>query len=414
MQQALPSVKCWRMNRISSRRRKMKNRYFLLLSLIMISLFMIGCKATPSETIEATPITSPDVIIAEGHFVPEQNLYLTFLAQGKVKEIMVKKGDQVSAGQVLAKLSDSEPAVANLTAAKLELASAEQALNILKRTSDLATAQAQLNLANAQDAYNKALWNQKELDTPQVTDQNKIDAINATIIIAQDKVEKAQKEYDKFSETSDSDPLKAAALNNLAQAKMNLRNAQNNLNFNYLDPSNQDVLISAGKVEVARAQLADAQKEYDRLKDGPDPEKLAIAQARLDNANAQVAAAQYAVDNYEIKAPFTGVVADVNIAVGQQVSPSAWAIAVIDPSNWYVDTSDLTEYDIVNVTLGDTVAITVDAIPELEFVGTVNEISTAPKTSAGDILYTVHILVQEPDPRIKWGMTAEVTFPSVQ
>lgn len=392
----------------------MKKHLILVITLLLTAILLIGCKAAAAAPTTATPVTSPDVVVSEAHFVPEQNLYLSFLAQGRVAEITVSKGDKIVEGQVLAKLSDSEPAVANLTAAKLELASAEQALNILKRTSDLATAQAQLNLANAQDAYNKAVWNRKEIDTPQVTDQNKIDAINASIIIAQDKVEKAQKEYDKFSETEDSDPLKAAALNNLAQAKMNLHNAQNNLNYNYLDPSNQDVLISDGKVEVAKAQLADAQKEYDRLKDGPDPEKLAVAQARVDNANAQVASAQYAVDNYEIKAPFSGVVADVNIAVGQQVSPASWAIAVINPTNWYVDTSDLTEYDIVNVAVDDTVAVTVDALPELELVGTVKEISQAPKTSAGDILYTVHILVQNPDPRIKWGMTAEVTFPSPQ
>jgi multidrug resistance efflux pump len=392
----------------------MKTRLFLMISILMASLVLIGCQTATPIAMDATPVTSPDEVVAEAHFVPEQNLYLSFLAQGRVAEIMVTKGDKVTKGQVLAKLGDSEPAVANLTAAKLELASAQQSLNTLLRSSDLATAQAQLNLATAQDAYNKAVWNRKDIDTPQVTDQNKIDAINASIIIAQDKVEKAQKEYDKFSETSDSDPLKAGALNNLAQAKMNLRNAQNNLTYNYLDPSNQDVLISDGKVEVAKAQLAEAQTEYDRLKDGPDPEKLAIAQARLDNAKAQVASAQYALDNYDIKAPFTGVVADVNIAVGEQVSPSSWALAVIDPTKWYVDTNDLTEYDIVDVAIGDTVAVIVDAIPELELTGTVEEISQAPKTSAGDILYTVHILLKESDPRIKWGMTAEVTFPTAK
>lgn len=382
-----------------------------MVSILMAALLLIGCKTATPKTIEATPVTSPDVVIAEAHFVPEQNLYLSFLAQGRVAEILVTKGDQITKGQVLAILSDSEPAVANLTAAKLELASAEQSLNILLRTSDLATAQAQLNLATAQDAYNKAVWNRKDIDTPQVTDQNKIDAINASIIIAQDKVEKAQKEYDKFSESEDSDPLKAGALNNLAQAKMNLRNAQNNLIYNYLDPSNQDVLISDGKVEVAKAQLADAQSEYDRLKNGPDAEKLAVAQARVDNAAAQVAAAQYAVDNYEIKAPFTGIVADINIAESEQITPNSWAIAVINPSSWYVDTNDLTEFDIVNINIGDSVTVTVDALPELELTGTVEEISLAPKTSAGDILYTVHILINDPDPRIKWGMTAEVTFP---
>lgn len=392
----------------------MKKSLILLVSIITAAILLIGCKASTPVAIEATPVTSPDTVVSEAHFVPEQNLYLSFLAQGRVAEILVDKGDNISKGQVLAKLSDSEPAVANLTTAKLELATAEQALNSLKRASDLASAQAKLNLATAQDAYNKAVWNRKDIDTPQVTDQNKIDAINASIIIAQDKVEKAQKEYDKYSETVDSDPIKAAALNNLAQAKMNLRNAQNNRIYNYLDPSAQDVSISDGKVEVAKAQLDEAQQEYDRLKNGADPEKLAVAQARLDNARAQVAAAQYAVDNYEIKSPFSGVVADINIAIGQQVGPTIWAIAIIDPSHWYVETSDLTEYNVVDIIIGDSVAVLVDALPELELTGIVKEISQAPKTSAGDILYTVRILIQEPDPRIKWGMTAEVTFPTAK
>ncbi|MCX6054061.1 MAG: efflux RND transporter periplasmic adaptor subunit [Chloroflexi bacterium] len=392
----------------------MKKLVVLLVSLMMIAVLLMGCKTSSPAPTAATPVTSSNTVVSEAHFVPEQNLYISFLAQGRVSVILVKKGDHVTKGQVLVKLGDSEPAVANLATAKLALASAQQSLNMLLRNADAATAQAQLNLATAQDAYNRAVWNKKDSNTPQVTDQNKIDVINAAITLAQDKVEKAQKEYDKFSETVDSDPLKAAAMSHLAQAKIDLESTKNTLHFNYLDPSNQDVLISDGKVEVAKAQLADAQKEYDRLKPGVDPEKLAIAQASLDNANAQVAATQFAVDNFEIKAPFAGVVADVNIAVGQQVGPASWAVALIDPTKWYVDTSDLTEYDVVSVKVGDTVAVTVDALPELKLRGIVEEISQAPKASAGDILYTVHILIKDGDPRIFWGMTAEVTFPTAK
>jgi len=392
----------------------MKRYMVLSVSILMVAILLIGCKATTAIPANATPITSSDAVVSEGHFEPNQYIYLSFLAQGRVSEIPVKKGDKITSGEVLAKLRDSEPAVANLTAAKLDLASAQQALNELNRTADVAEAQAQLDLANAQDAYNKAIWNQKNINTPQVTDQNKIDSLNALIIVDKDKVDKAQKQYDRFSETPDTDPLKAGALSNLANAKLALQTAENTLKNSYLDPSNQDVLISEGKIAVAKAQLADAQVEYDRLKNGPDPEKLAIAQASLDNANALVAAAQYALDNFELTAPFGGVVADVNIAVDQQVSPASWAIAVMDPSKWYVDTSDLTEYDIVKVKVGDTASITVDALPGLKLTGTIESISQAPKSSAGDILYTVHILVKDPDPRVQWGMTAEATFKNAQ
>ena len=148
----------------------MKRLTILLVLIMTMSILLIGCKTSSPTTIEATPVTSTDVVVAEAHFVPEQNLYLSFLAQGRVSEILIKKGDKITKGQILAKLSDSEPAVANLTAAKLELASAQQAINVLRRTADLATAQAQLNLATAQDAYNKAVWNKK---TPQHSSSNR-------------------------------------------------------------------------------------------------------------------------------------------------------------------------------------------------------------------------------------------------
>ena len=43
--------------------------------------------------------------------------------------------------------------------------------------------------------------------------------------------------------------------------------------------------------------------------------------------------------------------------------------------------------------------------------GVVEEISITPKNQAGDILYTVHIKLDDPDALLRWGMTVEVTFP---
>ena len=55
-------------------------------------------------------------MIAEGHLVPNRNLYLAFLARGKVDQILVKKGDQVNQGQVLVSLADRQQAQAALAA----------------------------------------------------------------------------------------------------------------------------------------------------------------------------------------------------------------------------------------------------------------------------------------------------------
>jgi multidrug resistance efflux pump len=130
----------------------------------------------------------------------------------------------------------------------------------------------------------------------------------------------------------------------------------------------------------------------------------------LNNAKAQVASAENNLTNYELKAPFDGEVMDTNVSVNQMVGPETWAVVVADTSQWFIDTSDLTELDVVNVAVGQNVSITADALPGVTMTGVVQEISQTYKSQSGDILYTVRIKVNDLDPRMRWGMTVEVTF----
>jgi HlyD family secretion protein len=111
-----------------------------------------------------------------------------------------------------------------------------------------------------------------------------------------------------------------------------------------------------------------------------------------------------------LRAPFDGTVVDINVSVNQMVGPETWAVVVADFSQWYADTSDLSELDVVKVSVGQTVTVTADALPGVTMTSVVEEISAAPKTQSGDVLYTVHIRMEEVDPLLRWGMTMEVTF----
>jgi hypothetical protein len=51
-----------------------------------------------------------------------------------------------------------------------------------------------------------------------------------------------------------------------------------------------------------------------------------------------------------------------------------------------------------------------DALPDLTMTGKVVEISQASTVQGGDVLYEVRIRLDDPDPRLLWGMTVEVTF----
>jgi len=170
--------------------------------------------------------------------------------------------------------------------------------------------------------------------------------------------------------------------------------------------------MTSGRVQLDQALAAEteAKRKFDLTASGPDQEQLDQFQARLDNATAQVAAAQNNLDNYELKAPFDGTVADLNVSVNEMVGPEKWAVLVADFSQWYVDTSDLTELEVVKLTQGQTAVIAPDALPDVSLTGTVTEISQSYKSQGGDILYTVRLKLGKVDPRLRWGMTVEVTF----
>jgi multidrug resistance efflux pump len=64
-----------------------------------------------------------------------------------------------------------------------------------------------------------------------------------------------------------------------------------------------------------------AGKSTQNAQNAPDSDKLALAQAQLDNANAQMVAAQDALDGYDLKAPFDCTVMDVHVSTNQMVGP---------------------------------------------------------------------------------------------
>jgi multidrug resistance efflux pump len=167
-------------------------------------------------------------------------------------------------------------------------------------------------------------------------------------------------------------------------------------------------------LDAALAKEAEARYQWDLSTDGVNNDQLALAQSRLDNAQAQVGAAQDAISNYVLTAPFDGVVADVSVGVGEQVGAESRAVSIVDESSWVVETSDVTELEVVNIQPGQPVTIIADALPDISMEGTVMAVSQSSFTQSGDVLYSVYIELTEVDSRVKWGMTVEVIFESFE
>ena len=79
-----------------------------------------------------------------------------------------------------------------------------------------------------------------------------------------------------------------------------------------------------------------------------------------------------------------------------------------DLSDWRIETDDLTEINVVYVQEGDRVAISIDALPDLELEGTVTRIKPLGENKQGDITYTATITPDSIDERLRWNMTASV------
>ncbi|HIE57966.1 MAG TPA: HlyD family efflux transporter periplasmic adaptor subunit, partial [Anaerolineales bacterium] len=165
-------------------------------------------------------------------------------------------------------------------------------------------------------------------------------------------------------------------------------------------------------LDEALAAEAEARRDFENTLSGPDAEQLALLEGRLESAQAQVAAAEAALENYELTAPFSGTVVEINVSEGQMVGPETWAVLIADFSRWYVETSDLTELEVVDVFVGQTATIVPDALPDVEIKGVIEEIGQGFYVQGGDISYKVRLRIDETNPQLRWGMTVEITFAS--
>ena len=341
-------------------------KYAFISPIILAGIVLAAC-ASPAaqEPVETQiPIVVADpTIIAEGHVEPIHFAEIAFTASGVISDVLVTEGQHVRKGDTLIRLGNESDN--NYAAAQLELISAQQALDDLSLERDENLANAVIALKEAQEKFDKAEDYLKYLQTSQRVPQT-----TTKLILVQ-----TWKGYQYDVKTK-----------------------------NFKGPAPKDWIIEAeNDLALKRAILDEAQRAYDRLKDGPDSEQLPILEARLDAAKASLA-------TFAVIAPFDGTVAYLRAKTGNSINAGEIAVTVADFSNWIIKTNDVTEIDVVNLAEGQPVIVSLDAIPDVELRGKVQLISQSYSESQGDIVYEVTILLTEKHPAMRWGMTAAVKF----
>ena len=388
--------------------KQMKKSIWMAVGILALALAACNTNGAATDESEIPIVVDNLSVIADGRLNPIESAQLSFSTGGEIIAVLVEEGDSVKRGQPLVQLGNREQFEAAVAAAGLELVSAEQALNDLYENSETMAAQAQQNLANAREELRKAEYTWSVQQEGNRASVSSINGAEANLILARQKLEDAQDAFG--SAPGSNDAAKALAQKNLSNAQRDYDSALRNLNWLTGRPTDIQQAMLDADVAIAQANVEAAERDLQDRADGPHPNDVAFAEARLANAEAQLAAAEAALANSELSAPFYGTVAGVMAKVGEMAAPGQPAVVLADLSSWIIETDNLTEIELPQIEVGQSVTVSFDALSDVDLQGTVTAIRPLFEIRQGDVTYVVKISLDENDPRLQWGMTAVVTF----
>ena len=330
------------------------------------------------------------VVSATGVVVPSRWATLSFSMGGIVEEVLVEEGDQVNEGQLLVRLDDSDLAHA-VAQAEVGLAMAQATLAQVEaspRQEELAVAQAGVAAAQAQLSKLRSGATEEEITAAR--------GARETAAMA---LQQAQAAYDEVSWLEEIREMPQALALQRATAEYEIANARYETLVR--GALAEDIAMAQAEVDRARASLA-------LLRSGARLEDIGVAETGVAQAELALAQAVSAIDDAALTAPFAGTVGALLVRAGEMVNPGAPAVLLGDVGDFKIETTDLNEVDLYLISVGQTVDLTFDALPERSMRGIVRQIAPMASLEQGGTNYKVTIEFEEQNPDLRWGMTAFV------
>jgi RND family efflux transporter MFP subunit len=364
-----------------------------IVALVLVrQMRMRGAQATEEyETVAAYRDTIVATVNASGSVLARRQVNLAFPLGGVVAEVLVEAGDEVAAGQILARL-DTRQLEQAIAQAEANLKSAQARLDQTKTgpsAAELDAARASVDSAQAQyDAAKNQLGLQDE----------QLSIAEADLKRAELALNDAQAAYDLVAWRSDIGRLPQSGA--LEKATVDYERALANYRL-------QVAGIDDTAFRSAAAQLAQAETQLEQLEDMPTDEDIAIAEAQVEQTAASLLQAKLQLADAILAAPFSGTVAAVEVQAGEWVAATMPAIVLADLDHFYVDAS-VDETDIVSVEVGQDAEIVLDAFPDDSLPGKVTGIDPLGNTAQGVVSYGVDVEFLPGDLAVRPNMTAIV------
>jgi len=343
-------------------------------------------------------------VSASGSVEPQNRVSLAFEVPGRVVEVPVEVGDRVEAGDVLARL-DTGQLELQVQQARAALALSQAQLAQLQagpRPDEVEAAEANLRAAQAQ--LSAAAANRDQLEGGASVAQ--VASAEAQVAAAKLQQEVAQDTYDGIEEDG---TKKEQANYNLYTARKALAAAQAELDRLLAGADADEIRAARANVSAAAARRDAAQAQLDLLLAGATDEQIADAEAQVAQARAALELAEISLKRATLRAPFDGVVSEVNVTVGEVASAGRPPITLLDTSRFRITVS-VDEMDVGRLSEGKTAQVTLDAFPDIAISGTVERIAPVATFEGGVVYYDVTIGLISTDAAIRADMTANATI----
>ena len=344
-----------------------------------------------TETVQRGSLTA--TIGATGFVKANQSTVLNWQTSGIVETVLAKLGEDVTSGAELAALAEDSLSQ-NVILAQAELIEAQKALDELLE-SDVAREEALQAVYTAENAVIEA---ERALDYyDSKTYKDALDDAREQVIDKEDDLDKANEDFEPYQDWDEDNETRQ-------DYEQKVNDAQNAYDeaIRKVDQLELEKQEAEGNLATAQAHLDDAQRAYERIQNGPNPDDVAALEARI-------AAAQATLEQAHLSAPFAGTVTQVTAMPGDRVNLGSAAVRLDDLSRLLVNVG-VSEVDINSVQVGKAATLIFDAVFGEEYNGVVSEVSEVGTSTQGVVEFAVTVELTDADEAVKPGMTAAVNI----
>ncbi|MER3476108.1 MAG: efflux transporter periplasmic adaptor subunit [Leptolyngbya sp. ERB_1_2] len=336
--------------------------------------FVLSRQSAPRQETATISVESKMVtarISASGEVVPIRTVNLSPKTAGKIVQLLVDQGNQVTQGQVVARMEGQD----------IEAQAKLDQLRAGTRIEEIRQAESEVSRARGE-----------------------INRVQGQVADANSAVEFARTQTRRQRELASQGAIATNALDEYIRKEQS---------------ANQTLSQARAQLSQAQAQLNQANQQLEQRQNGARPEEIRQAEAQLASAIAQLQQVQNRLEDTYIRAPFSGVITQRYATVGAFVTPTTQATAGADGSastsifalaDGLEVRAKVPEVDIGQIKRGQAVDIRVDAYPEETFKGRVRLIAPEAVTERDVTSFSVRIDILTGRNKLRSKMNTDVSF----